>query len=421
MSPAHRAPWSAATKAAPIAAAPGRDFGARSYRRPLVGLTAVLAIVAVVALAVAQFRGDFNATVPITVMSDRAGLLMNPGARVKLNGAQIGTVATVNETPDGRAELQLAIDRGRLGLLSDNVRVEIGAATVFGAKSVEFTSPENPSTSTLRAGQVLDSQHVTVEVNTIFEQLNSVLAHIDPAKLNETLGALSAAFSGRGDEFGNTLTDVNSFLGKVEPSLPQLSSDLQMFPDVATAYADAAPDLVGIIKNATGISQTFVDEKSSLDGFSSRRSAWPTSATTSSAPIGAAGQSDAPPGADDRPDQRVSRGTELRPRRAFCRSRSGRPAPIPGVTDLAAFSLGLERYRYPQDLPKVAATGRPQCKGQLPLPFEYFPPKLIMDTGTNPYKYGNQGLLLNSDALKQCLFGPIDGPPRNTAQVGQAG
>ena len=35
------------------------------------------------------------------------------------------------------------------------------------------------------------------------------------------------------------------------------------------------------------------------------------------------------------------------------------PGPNPGVTDLAAFTLGIERYRYPQDLPKVAATGRP--------------------------------------------------------------
>ena len=57
----------------------------------------------------------------------------------------------------------------------------------------------------------------------------------------------------------------------------------------------------------------------------------------------------------------------------------------------------------------------------MPLPFNDFPPKVIMDVGTNPYKYGNQGLLLNSDALKQFLFGPIDGPPRNTAQFGQPG
>ena len=91
---------------------------------------------------------------------------------MKLHGAQIGSVAAVKETADGRAELQLAIDPTRLQLMPDNTLVQIGSATVFGAKSVEFETPANPSTTPLRAGQVLDSQHVTVEVNTIFEQLN---------------------------------------------------------------------------------------------------------------------------------------------------------------------------------------------------------------------------------------------------------
>ena len=36
-------------------------------------------------------------------------------------------------------------------------------------------------------------------------------------------------------------------------------------------------------------------------------------------------------------------------------------------------------------------------------------------------RYGNQGILLDSDGLKNWLFGPIDGPPRNTAQIGMPG
>ncbi len=49
------------------------------------------------------------------------------------------------------------------------------------------------------------------------------------------------------------------------------------------------------------------------------------------------------------------------------------------------------------------------------------PPFVVADIDANPGQYGNQGILLNSDALKQALFGPLDGPPRNTAQVGQPG
>ncbi len=90
----------------------------------------------------------------------------------------------------------------------------------------------------------------------------------------------------------------------------------------------------------------------------------------------------------------------------------------------ASFTLGVERYRYPQDLPKVAAKSGPSCKDQmLPARAERncVPPFLVADVGANPWQYGNQGILLNSDALKQALFGPLDGPPRNTAQIGQPG
>ena len=142
----------------------------------IVGFASFLVMVGIVVAAAAQFRGDFTETAPITVMADRAGLLMSPGARVKLHGAQIGSVAAVKETADGRAELQLAIDPTRLQLMPDNTLVQISSATVFGTKSVEFETPANPSTTPLRAGQVLDSQHVTVEVNTTSSKLNSVLS-----------------------------------------------------------------------------------------------------------------------------------------------------------------------------------------------------------------------------------------------------
>jgi hypothetical protein len=89
----------------------------------------------------------------------------------------------------------------------------------------------------------------------------------------------------------------------------------------------------------------------------------------------------------------------------------------------AGITLGVDRYRYPEDLPKVAAKGRPYCKelGLPVVPPESKPPLVIADVGANPMKYGNQGILLNSDGLKQWLFGPIPGPPRNSAQIGMPG
>jgi phospholipid/cholesterol/gamma-HCH transport system substrate-binding protein len=115
----------------------------------------------------------------------------------------------------------------RLSAIPANALVGIASTTVFGSKSVQFVFPDNPPGESLRAGQVIDAQHVMVEVNTVFEQLTSVLSKIKPAKLNETLGAIASALSDRGEKLGQMLSDLDSYLAQLEPSLPALSHDLK--------------------------------------------------------------------------------------------------------------------------------------------------------------------------------------------------
>ena len=151
---------------------------------------------------------------PVTVVSPRAGLVMNPDGKVKMRGVQVGKVASIESLPDGQAALHLAMDPSQLQFIPANVRVDIASSTVFGAKFVELVPPADPSTPRLHAGQTLDSKHVTVEINTVFQQLTSMLSKIEPDKLNETLGALASALSGRGEKIGQTLGDLDAFLSK---------------------------------------------------------------------------------------------------------------------------------------------------------------------------------------------------------------
>ena len=234
---------------------------------PLLGLTTVVIICAIFALAVGLFQGSFTETVPVTVISQRAGLVMNPDAKVKMRGVQVGKVDSIESLPNGQAAIHLAMDPSQLHFIPGNVLVDIASSTVFGAKSVELVPPADPSAQRLHGGQTLQGKHVMVEINTVFQQLVSVLAHIDPPKLNETLGALAQAFSGRGPQLGQSLSDLDSFLARLEPSLPALSHDLAVLPAVSNAYADAAPDLVKTAANATRISKTIVDEQHNLDAL----------------------------------------------------------------------------------------------------------------------------------------------------------
>jgi phospholipid/cholesterol/gamma-HCH transport system substrate-binding protein len=389
--------------------------------RALAGLVTVVLLCAIVAVAVGLFQGSFTDSVPVTVLSQRAGLVMNPDAKVEMRGVQVGKVASIESRPNGQAALHLAMDPSNMHMIPANVLVDLRAPTVFGAKFVNLVSPAEPSAQPLHAGQVLDSGHVTVEINTVFRRLSAVLDTLDPAKLNETLGALGKAFSGRGEKVGQALSDLDSFLAKLDPSLTALSHDTAMLPVVTNAYADAAPNLVKTAANAVTFSKTFVDEQRNLD------------ALLISA-IGLADTGNDVLGANRKPLTDVLHllvpTTDLfnTYHQAFNCGFGGLvtlthspPLFEPGIHLSSTLLFGSERYRYPTDLPKVAATGGPQCTGLPKLPFNTKAKYVVADTGANPWKYGNQQLLLNFDGLKQLLYGPIAGPPRNPAQVGQQG
>jgi phospholipid/cholesterol/gamma-HCH transport system substrate-binding protein len=410
-----------ATAGRPPRTGHARPPAGRNYLPPLLGLATVLIICLIFAVAVGLFQGSFSETVPVTVISQRAGLVMNPDAKVKLRGVQVGKVASIDPLPNGQAAIHLAMDPSQMHFIPGNVLVNIASSTVFGAKSVELVPPDQPSAQRLRAGQTLQGQHVMVEINTVFQQLVSVLSHIDPPKLNESLGALAQAFSGRGPQLGQALSDLDSFLAKLEPSLPAFRHDLTVLPEVSNAYADAAPDLVKTAANATRISKTIVEEQHNLDALL----------------ISAIGLADI-----GNEVLSTNRGpltnvlhllvpttdltNEYGPALTcgfggLVNISHGAPLSEPSINISASLTWGAERYRYPTNLPKVAATGGPHCVGLPKLPFNTSPPQLITDTGANPVNFGNPQLLLNFDGLKQLLYGPIAGPPRNPAQIGQPG
>ena len=397
------------------------EVAKRDRIRPLLGLITVVAIGAVVAVALGLFRGDFAQSAPVTVVSPRAGLVMNPDAKVMFHGVKVGRVASIEALPGGQASLHLAMDPTLLHVIPANAIVDITSTTAFGAKFVEMLPPAEPSAQPLHAGQIFESKHVTVETNTVFQQLTSVLSKIEPAKLNETLGALTSALNGRGHEIGQMITDLDAFLAKLEPSLPHLEHDLAVAPAVLNSFADAAPDLVSAADNTVRVSQTIVEEQHNLDAL--------LISTIGLADIGNQVLGDNGRQLKDVVSLLLPT-TDLLSQyhEALTCGISGMspllntaPSKDPGITLLSSLAFGAERYRYPGDLPRVAAKGGPQCTDLPVIPFQGHPPFVVADVGANQWKYGNQSLMWNSDFIKQWLFGPIDGPPRNTAQIGAPG
>lgn len=389
--------------------------------RPLAGIATVVTIGLIITLAVQLFRGVvFDDSVGVTVVADRAGLVMNPNAKVKMRDVEVGRVASIDEQADGTAVLHLAMEPSALEMIPGNVAVDIAATTVFGSKYVQLIAPTAPPEGVLRKGQVISAGRVTVEVNTVFQQLTQLISAVQPEKVNTVLTALAAALGGRGQKLGQTITDADSLLNDLHPSMQNLRHDLSSAPLVLNTFADVTPDLMRTLQNSSRLSREIVDEQSNLDRF-----------LISIISVSDTGNDVVGGNREALTDtlQLLVPTTELlnRYNPALNCLLSGLiplvkapPLRLPGAEVNTGFTWGVERYRYPQDLPKVAAKGGPQCAG-LPVPFEKRPPFLVADTGANPYRYGNTGIVLNADGLKQLLFGPSDGPPRNAAQIGQPG
>src|SRR6201987_1651174 len=238
----------------------------RPYK--LIGVGVFLIAALVLWLVYQQFEGKFTKKTPVTMMSSRAGLVMDPGAKVTLNGVQIGRVASISEVrQDGQpaAKLILDLDPKYLKLVPANVDAKIVATTIFGQKYVSFTQPQHPSAQRISSQTVLDARSVTTEINTLFQTLTGITQQVDPVKLNLTLSAAAQALAGLGDRVGQSIVNANAVLDDVNPQQPQVRRDIQQLAGLADTYANAAPDLFDFLNNAVITARTINKQQKDLD------------------------------------------------------------------------------------------------------------------------------------------------------------
>ncbi|MBF6173069.1 MCE family protein [Nocardia blacklockiae] len=391
----------------------GRIFGA-GWGVKLAGLAFVLSLAAVVAVALTMFAGGFTDTRTVFVDAPRAGLVLDPDAKVKIRGVEIGRVASVSYTGD-HARLQLAVDPEQLKLVPANAGVDIRSTTVFGAKYVNFEVPEQPATDSLRPGSTLSAKAVTVEFNTLFQHLTDVLAKVQPEKLNATLTALGTALEGRGDKLGQLLVDSDQLLKDFNPSLPDLQRDLRTSIPVTNLYADTVPDLLRSTDNAAVTGGTIVDEERNFDAML----------------VNLIGLADTTtPILRDNEQSLVTALDLLRPTTDLLyQYRSALNCVVEGIgtnVDVmnqifggsgagvllnAGFMPGGEPYQYPKDLPKVNATGGPHCENIMDRVPGSHSNYLVTDTSEGEVWTPELHSHLNGPRVFQLMFAGMPGVP----------
>lgn len=381
----------------------------RRRRRQFLGLAALFLLAAVIAGSAAAYAQVFTPTVPATVLSARAGLLLTPGASVTLHGADVGTVTSV--TADGdQARLGISIDPGRVAIIPANVRASIQAPTVFGPKFLSLDVPAHPE-GTLRAGQVIEPTQTATELDTVFASLVGVLEAVDPAKLSATLGAISTGLKGNGGKLGDFLSQLDTYLREFNPEVPALTGDLGTGNQVLRTYTSAAPGLLATLANAGVTSGTLVRQQAQFDAFLLDLTGFSGTA---------AGFLKENGNSLERTLSILAPVTGLAARYspefpcllASANQINALSAPTGGKAKMnVSIYPGMKPYSYPADLPEVRAAGGPSCYGGPLTPATAARWNLItFDDGTNGYFTGPGSLSLSKEPLAVRLFGPAAAP-----------
>ncbi|MDX3596562.1 MCE family protein [Streptomyces sp. ID03-2B] len=245
-----------------------RTSSTRTARRRLAGVTFLLVPAVLVWVSVSVYQKDFTDDATVTVRTGSVGNEMHTHADVKLRGVVIGQVRSIATDGEG-ARLTLAIDRDKLGRIPADVTAQMLPTTLFGARFVALVPPRIPTGSTLRAGAVIpqDRSSNAIELEQVLDNVLPLLTAVKPEKLSATLNAVSQALEGRGERLGETLTTLDGHLKKFNPQLPTLNADIKELVKVSTLYADAAPDVLDALTDATVTSSTLADQEARLAGL----------------------------------------------------------------------------------------------------------------------------------------------------------
>lgn len=243
-------------------ARPNRRFAlTESVVVPLYGVAFLIVLSLLVGLSVAVYNKAFVDVVHVTLKTDRIGNQLAPPADVKVRGLIVGEVRKVRSDGAG-ATLELALKPESIGLIPQNVSARLLPKTLFGEKYVDLVLPDQPAPRSLRAGDVIpqDRSRVAIELEKVLDDLLPLLRTIKPEKLSATLNALATGLEGRGDQLGANLELVNDYFTQLNTKLPMIQADLALLADVTAIYADAAPDLLRLLRNQAVTAQTFAEK-----------------------------------------------------------------------------------------------------------------------------------------------------------------
>lgn len=241
---------------------------ATRLRYQVYGVAFIVVVALLVSLSVAAYLKVFSSAVMVTVDAQTVGTQLNVGGDVKVRGVLVGEIRAITSNGD-TARIHLALDPAQARRVAASTTARFVPKTLFGERFVELERVARPGERHLESGDVVpeDRSAAAVAVNRVLDDLLPVLRTLEPAKVNATLTALARALSGRGNQIGENLDRLDTYLGELNPHLPALEHDIRALADVAAEYHQVVPDLAATLRNVSKTAATVSQKQDTLRAF----------------------------------------------------------------------------------------------------------------------------------------------------------
>ena len=242
--------------------------GRKRVKQQLAGLLFLAVLAALVALTVALYQKAFTPVVMVSLKTSTIGNQLTTGGDVKARGLLVGDIREVSTDGSG-ATIQVALRPEAAEQIPSDARARLLPKTLFGEKFVSLEFETDSSAPPLEDGDVItqDRTETALETEQTLNDLLPLLQSLKPAQLSVTLNALSTALRGRGDQLGENLELVDSYLKEFNPEIAALGDNFGGLADFADNLEAARPDLLTLFDNLSAINRNLVDQEQELNTF----------------------------------------------------------------------------------------------------------------------------------------------------------
>jgi ABC-type transporter Mla subunit MlaD len=246
-------------------------------KRIAAGTLLTLGLVAAAVFSVGARGGGGGSGYEVRAIFDTVAAAV-PGEDVRIAGAKVGTIGSMDVTPDKKAAVQLKIDDAGFTPFHEDATCTIRPQSLIGEKYVECTpgTPSSPALRTIPKGQTgsgqhyLSVQHTSAPVD--LDLINDVMRLPYRQRFAIILNELGAGLAGRGQDLNQLILRSDPALRETDVVLKQLAAENTTLANLARdsdqALAPLARErahLAGFIRHANTVGEATAQKRAAIE------------------------------------------------------------------------------------------------------------------------------------------------------------